>query len=67
MYLGPYCLISQIAYSIWPKIHLCIFEGREDEPLTSAAAIWSVTDIVYIAIYRDMSEISRYCIAILYM
>ena len=30
----------------------------------SAAAIWSLADIAYIAIYRDMSKISRYCIAI---
>ena len=31
---------------------------------SSAAAIWSFADIVYIAIYRDVSKISRYCIAI---
>ena len=31
----------------------------------SAAAIWSLADIAYIAIYRDMSKISRYSIAIL--
>ena len=30
----------------------------------SAAAIWSLADIAYIAIYRDMSKISRYNIAI---
>ena len=30
----------------------------------SAAAIWSSADIAYIAIYRDMSKISRYSIAI---
>ena len=29
----------------------------------SAAAIWSLADIAYIAI-RDMSKVSRYCIAI---
>ena len=32
-----------------------------DVILISAAAIGSVTDIVYIVIYRDMSEVSRYC------
>ena len=30
----------------------------------SAATIWSLADIAYIAIHRDMSKISRYCIAI---
>ena len=30
----------------------------------SAAAIWPLADIAYIAIYRDMSKISRYGIAI---
>ena len=32
----------------------------------SAAAIWSLADIAYIAIYRDMSKISRYCMAIFF-
>ena len=32
----------------------------------SAAAIWSLADIAYIAIYRDMNKISRYCIAIFF-
>ena len=32
----------------------------------SAAAIWSLAEIAYIAIYPDMSKISRYCIAILF-
>ena len=32
--------------------------------VASAAAIWSSADIAYIAIYRDMSKISRYSIAI---
>ena len=31
---------------------------------SSAAAIWSLADIAYIAIYRDMNKISRYSIAI---
>ena len=34
--------------------------------LTSAAAIWSLADIACIAIYRDMSKISRYNIAIFF-
>ena len=34
------------------------------EAVNSAAAIWSLADIAYIAIYRDMSKISRYNIAI---
>ena len=32
--------------------------------MASAAAIWSLADIAYIAIYCDMNKISRYSIAI---
>ena len=34
---------------------------------TRAAAIWSSADIVHIAIYRDMSKISRYVSRYIFM
>ena len=41
-----------------------MYQAHTGVMLGSAAAIWSLADIAYIAIYRDMSKISRYCIAI---
>ena len=46
---------------IWYRMFSFMIRSRVT---SSAAAIWALADIAYIAIYRDMSKISRYSIAI---
>ena len=57
---------------VFQVVHMCncivnrLYSYDITMVLCSAAAIWSLADIAYITIYRDMSKISRYCIAIFF-